>query len=52
MQFTTRVVVVTRRCIAGVVDVIVKFADADRALRFEKYLKTGSGCKFAKRHLR
>jgi putative endonuclease len=30
--------------------VAIEFADADRALRFEKYLKSGSGRAFAKRH--
>ena len=35
-----------------VVDVIVKFADETRALKFEKYLKSGSGFEFARRHLR
>ena len=34
------------------VDVIVKFADEPRALRFEKYLKSGSGVEFTRRHLR
>ena len=34
------------------VDVIVKFADEPRALKFEKYLKSGSGVEFARRHLR
>ena len=34
------------------VDVIVKFADEARALKFEKYLKSGSGVEFARRHLR
>ena len=34
------------------VDVVVKFADEPRALRFEKYLKSGSGVEFARRHLR
>jgi predicted GIY-YIG superfamily endonuclease len=34
------------------VDVIVKFADEARAVAFEKYLKSGSGCEFARRHLR
>ena len=33
-------------------DVVVQFADEKRALKFEKYLKSGSGCAFAKRHLR
>jgi putative endonuclease len=34
------------------VDAIVKFADQARALKFEKYLKSGSGAEFARRHLR
>jgi putative endonuclease len=34
------------------VDVVVEFADEDRAVRFERYLKSGSGNAFAKRHLR
>ena len=34
------------------VDVLVKFADEARALKFEKYLKSGSGVEFARRHLR
>jgi predicted GIY-YIG superfamily endonuclease len=34
------------------VDVIVEFADEARAVRFERYLKSGSGCAFAQRHLR
>lgn len=34
------------------VDVVVKFADETRALKFEKYLKSGSGVEFARRHLR
>jgi predicted GIY-YIG superfamily endonuclease len=34
------------------VDVLVKFADETRALKFEKYLKSGSGAEFARRHLR
>jgi putative endonuclease len=33
-------------------DFVIKFADEERAIRFEKYLKSGSGCAFAKRHLR
>jgi predicted GIY-YIG superfamily endonuclease len=32
--------------------VVVAFADARRALEFERYLKSGSGCAFAARHLR
>jgi hypothetical protein len=34
------------------VDVFVTFADEGRALKFEKYLKSGSGVEFARRHLR
>ena len=34
------------------VDAIVKFRDETRALRFERYLKSGSGVEFARRHLR
>ena len=34
------------------VDVIVEFADEPRAAAFERYLKSGSGTAFAKRHLR
>ena len=34
------------------VDVFVRFADETRALKFEKYLKSGSGVEFARRHLR
>jgi predicted GIY-YIG superfamily endonuclease len=33
-------------------DVVIQFADEQRALKFERYLKSGSGCSFAKRHLR
>lgn len=33
-------------------DVVVRFADETRALKFEKYLKSGSGVEFARRHLR
>lgn len=35
-----------------IVDVILKFGDEPRALKFEKYLKFGSGVEFARRHLR
>ncbi len=34
------------------VDVVIEFADEDRAIRFERYLKSASGCAFAQRHLR
>ena len=34
------------------IDVTIQFADESRAIAFEKYLKTGSGCAFAQRHLR
>jgi predicted GIY-YIG superfamily endonuclease len=46
------------RCVATAdsgpwhIDVVVEFADERRALVFERYLKSGSGCAFAKRHLR
>jgi predicted GIY-YIG superfamily endonuclease len=33
-------------------DVVIEFADEDRAVAFERYLKSGSGVAFAKRHLR
>ena len=33
-------------------DVAVKFADEARALKFEQYLKSGSGVEFARRHVR
>jgi hypothetical protein len=32
--------------------VVVAFASERRALHFEKYLKSGSGCAFAVRHFR
>jgi putative endonuclease len=34
------------------IDVLVQFTDEQRALAFERYLKSGSGCAFAKGHLR
>jgi predicted GIY-YIG superfamily endonuclease len=34
------------------VDLTIEFADEERALKFERYLKSGSGVAFAKRHLR
>ncbi len=34
------------------VDVVVEFADERRAVAFERYLKSGSGIAFARRHLR
>ena len=30
--------------------VVIEFADEDTAIRFERYLKSGSGRAFAKRH--
>ena len=33
-------------------DLAIRFADVDRAVAFERYLKSGSGVAFAKRHLR
>jgi putative endonuclease len=35
-----------------IVDVVVEFSDERRAVAFEKYLQSGSGNAFAKRHLR
>jgi len=35
-----------------IIDVVVEFSDERRAIAFEKYLKSGSGCAFAQRHLR
>jgi putative endonuclease len=35
-----------------IIDVIVEFSDECRAVAFERYLKSGSGCAFAKRHFR
>jgi predicted GIY-YIG superfamily endonuclease len=34
------------------VDVIIEFADEQRAVALERYLKSGSGGAFAKRHFR
>jgi predicted GIY-YIG superfamily endonuclease len=34
------------------VDVVIEFADERRAVALERYLKSGSGVAFAKRHLR
>lgn len=34
------------------VDMVVSFADEPRAVAFERYLKSGSGCSFSNRHLR
>ena len=35
-----------------IIDVIVEFSDERRAMAFERYLKSGSGSAFAKRHFR
>ena len=35
-----------------IIDVVVEFRDERRAVAFKKYLKSGSGYAFAKRHLR
>ena len=35
-----------------IIDVVVEFSDERRAIAFERYLKSGSGGAFAKRHLR
>jgi len=42
----------TRRWTPWRVIVVVAFASEARALDFERYLKTGSGCAFATRHFR
>ena len=34
------------------VDVVIEFNDEQRAVAFERYLKSGSGVAFAQRHLR
>ena len=34
------------------IDLVVEFSHEARAVRFERYLKSGSGVAFAKRHLR
>ncbi|WP_396624572.1 GIY-YIG nuclease family protein [Luteitalea sp.] len=42
----------TSRYKPWLVDVVVQFSDGARAVAFEKYLKSGSGCAFAQRHFR
>jgi predicted GIY-YIG superfamily endonuclease len=34
------------------VDLFIRFSDEERAVKFERYLKSGSGCAFANRHFR
>ena len=34
------------------IDLVAEFTDETRAMKFERYLKSGSGVAFAKRHLR
>jgi predicted GIY-YIG superfamily endonuclease len=34
------------------IDVVIEFADEQRAVAFERYLKSGSGVAFSRRHLR
>ena len=34
------------------IDLVVEFTDETRAMKFERYLKSGSGVAFAKRHPR
>ena len=34
------------------IDVVIEFTEERRAVSFERYLKSGSGASFAKRHLR
>ena len=40
----------TARCRPWQLLVVVEFSDEQRAIRFERYLKSGSGRAFAKRH--
>ena len=42
----------TARLAPWIVDVVIEFPNEQRALAFEKYLKTGSGVAFAVRHFR
>jgi hypothetical protein len=49
---TTEAVACTRRWTPWRVIVVVAFAGEKRALEFERYLKSGSGCAFAARHFR
>ena len=42
----------TARATPWEIVVVIEFADETRAIEFEKYLKSGSGVAFAKRHLR
>jgi predicted GIY-YIG superfamily endonuclease len=35
-----------------IIDITIEFSDERRALAFERYLKSGSGGAFAKRHFR
>ena len=42
----------TSRWVPWKVIVVVALASEERALEFERYLKSGSGCAFAKRHFR
>ena len=44
--------IVERNGKPGIIDVVVEFSDERRAIAFKKYLKSGSGCAFAQRHLR
>jgi len=49
---TTRGSVHTASGKPWIIDVIVEFSDERRALAFERYLKSGSGNAFAKRHFK
>ena len=42
----------TARATPWEIVVVIEFAEERRAIDFEKYLKSGSGVAFAKRHLR
>jgi len=41
-----------RRAVAGQLDVSIQFTDEACAIAFERYVKSGSGCEFSKRHFR
>src|SRR5262245_2461829 len=42
----------TAKYVPWVIDVMIEFPDEQRAVAFERYLKSGSGVAFAQRHLR
>jgi putative endonuclease len=42
----------TAKCRPWIIDVVVEFGDETRASAFERYLKSGSGAAFSRRHFR